>query len=503
MSIVWGIFTYLLSYNPEYKKQYLNMISRTKQQRAFPIRQILKWIVSPLFIMLVVLLYSANSYAVSVTVSSLTELQKAVSHAVPGDIITLANGTYTSTADIEITQSGTAAKPITITAQTVGGVEINGTGGIRILSPASYIIIRGFKFTHSSGKAESGEGTSFCRWTRNIFETTGEGNYLTLFGSDQEVDYNTFQNKKALGKFIGVRGTGKQIAERLWIHHNYFNTFSKQQGNGAEAVQFGLSGFSLSSSNSIFENNLFENCEGENELLSVKSCAVTIRYNTIRNCPAQLTLRHGNFCKVYGNYFLNTPGLRIFGDDHLIFSNYFENCDPAINIGNGGAEVADGAPLTSHDRPDRVVIAFNTLVNNKNNITLNQRRPVELGATNITIANNIVQGGPEAIVINGPYVNPKWEGNILFDVKGPGNLSASGYKILDPKLVRTATGTYHLKADNPALHATGSYKFVAADMDGQTPKSSLLVGADQISSDPVVARILTPEMVGYAAGTVK
>ena len=113
---------------------------------------------------------------------------------------------------------------------------------------------------------------------------------------------------------------------------------------------------------------LFEDCDGENELISVKASRVTVRYNTIRNCPAQFTLRHGNFNQVYGNYFINTPGLRIFGDDHLIHSNHFENCSIGINIGNGGAEVADGAPLTSHDRPDRVLIAFNTLVNNKTNI---------------------------------------------------------------------------------------------------------------------------------------
>src|SRR5688500_20272254 len=136
----------------------------------------------------------------------------------------------------------------------------------------------------------------------------------------------------------------------------------------AEALQFGLSGFSLSSSNSIVEYNLFEDCAGENELISVKASRVTLRYNTIRNCPAQFTLRHGNFNQVYGNYFTNTPGLRIFGDDHQVYNNRFESCSMAINIGNGGAEVADGAPLTSHDRPDRVTIAFNILVSNKNNI---------------------------------------------------------------------------------------------------------------------------------------
>ncbi|MFA4869542.1 MAG: polysaccharide lyase 6 family protein [Pedobacter sp.] len=440
-----------------------------------------------------------TTFAATITVASLAELQKAIDKAVAGDVILLKSGVYVSTEDIIVKRAGTKEKPITIAAQTIGETEISGTGGIGIKSPGAYIIVRGFKFSNSAGKNDLAGGTAFCQWTRNIFECPGEGNYLTINGADHQVDYNTFQNKNSMGKFIGVRGTGKQIAERLWIHHNYFYNFSPQTGNGAEAVQFGLSGFSLSSSNSIFEHNLFEKCDGEAELLSVKSSAVTVRYNTVRDCKAHITLRHGNFNKVYGNYFSNTPGLRIFGDDHLIYSNYFENCNPAINIGNGGAEVADGAPLTSHDRPDRVLIAFNTLVNNKKNIVLNPRKPVELGATHITIINNVIQGGEEAALINGPFLNPKWEGNIIYQTKGAGNMPEGSYKTFDPKMVRNATGTFHLSAASAGLNATGVYPLITVDMDGQARKQPLQVGADQIAKDPVIARILTPELVGYKA----
>lgn len=437
--------------------------------------------------------------AATITVASLPELQKAIDKAVAGDVILLKDGVYASTENIVVKCSGTAAKPITIAAQTIGDAEISGTGGIIIQKPSAYVIIKGFKLSNAANKNELGAGSSFCQFTRNIFECTGEGNYLSIVGNDHQVDYNTFQHKNSLGKFIGVRGTGKQIAERLWIHHNYFHNFSQQTGNGAEAVQFGLSGFSLSSSNSIFEYNLFENCEGENELLSVKSSAVTVRYNTVRDCKAQMTLRHGNFNKVYANYFTNTPGLRIFGDDHLIYSNYFWNCSIAINIGNGGAEVADGAPLTSHDRPDRVLIAFNTLVNNKKNIVLSPRTPIGLGAIDITISHNLIQGGDEAASINGPFFNPKWEGNVIYQVKGAGNMPEGTYKTMDPKLVRNATGTYHLEGTNPGLNAEGAYPMITVDMDGQSRRQPLQVGADQISKDPVVARILTPELVGYKA----
>ena len=65
---------------------------------------------------------------------------------------------------------------------------------------------------------------------------------------------------------------------------------------------------------------------------------------------------------LYGNFFIGTHGgLRIFGDDHLIYSNYFQSNRPAVQIGNGDGNVPP-AKLTSHDRPDRVQFVFNTLV---------------------------------------------------------------------------------------------------------------------------------------------
>ena len=449
------------------------------------------------YLFLISLFVSAKIFAATITVASIAELQSAIDKAKPGDVILLKDGVYTTTAEITVSQAGTAAKPITIAAQNAGGAEITGSNGFNLVKPAAYIIIRGFKFTHAASKARSSAGSSFCRWTNNIFETPGDGENLTIAGNDTEVDHNTFQNKNAMGRFLAIRGEGKQIAERLWIHHNYFKSQKDQGGkNGAETLQFGLSGFSLSSSNSVVEYNLFEDCAGENELISIKASAVILRYNTIRDCPAQFTLRHGNFCQVYGNYFINTPGLRIFGDDHIIHSNHFENCNPAINIGNGGAEVADGAPLTSHDRPDRVLIAFNTLVNNKTNISQTARKD-GLGSTFITIANNIIQGGGAAASIVGPFANPFWEGNIIFGTNGAGDMPVGSYVVADPKMAKDATGAFHLQKGSAAIDAAkGNYPKISVDMDGQPRTSKLDAGADEVSKAKVNARMLNPADVG-------
>jgi len=451
-------------------------------------------------LVILVLLLPKTLLADTITVSSIADLQTAINKAKPGDQLMLTDGVYTTTEDIIVNNKGIEKKPITIAAQNLGKAEITGKGGFSLVSPAAYITIRGFKFTHAASRAKTGIGTSFCRFTQNVFETPGVGEDLTVAGSDQEVDYNTFQNKNALGRFIAIRGQGKQIAQRLHIHHNYFNSFSSQGGkNGAEAFQFGLSGFSLSSSNSIVEYNLFERCEGENELISVKASAVTLRYNTIRDCPAQFTLRHGNKSLIYGNYFFNTPGLRIFGDDHLIYSNYFENCSTAIVVGNGDGEVADGAQLTAHDRPDRVLIAFNTLVNNKDNIVQTGRKN-GMGATHITVANNIIQGGGPAASISGPYTDSKWQGNIVFHVKGMGNMPSEGYTMVDPKLVKTAAGAYHIQQGSPAVdHASASYPEITVDMDGQARVAPFDIGADEVSNAAVTPHALNLADAGQNA----
>src|SRR3954470_3004137 len=124
-------------------------------------------------LLLFFLFLSVTSFvsAATITVSSLAALQTAINSAVAGDVIVLANGVYTSTTDITVSRKGTAAQPIIIAAQTIGGAEITGAGGFSLVSPAAYIIIKGFKFTHAANHAKMGSGTSFCRWTRNIFET--------------------------------------------------------------------------------------------------------------------------------------------------------------------------------------------------------------------------------------------------------------------------------------------------------------------------------------------
>jgi poly(beta-D-mannuronate) lyase len=435
----------------------------------------------------------ATASAATHEVASIPDLQARINSAVAGDTIVVHNGVYTTSAFITVNRQGTADDPIRIVAQTIGGVEITGTHGFNVTSPSRYVEIDGFLLTHQSGRNQIRSGATHVRFTRNFFECTGDGAYLTIAGHDAEVDRNELRNKRTLGNMIDVRGSGSQIAQRVWIHHNYFHDFTSPGGNGAETIRFGLSGLSLSNGLGVIEHNLFVRCAGENELISNKSSSNTYRYNTILDSPgAELTLRHGNDCLVYGNYIRNAAGMRIFGDRHQVFSNYLEANSGGINIGNGDGEVAEGAPLTSHDRPDNCVITFNTLVDNARNYFMSGRTN-GLGATNTTFANNILQGGGAAASLNGPYPGGAWSGNIIWETAGPGGLPEGTYDVVDPLLEAKAKGVFRPRSGSPAIDsASGDYPAVVVDLDGQPRTGPKDKGADEISDEPDIAELLTP-----------
>lgn len=431
-------------------------------------------------------------------VDSLDALRATLRDARPGDTVIVKNGRYTATAPIVITQAGTAAAPLTIRAETVGGVTLDGAAGFRFERPAAHVVVSGFVFAHASGQTVIGADTVGCRITRCVFECVGAGPYLTVTGDDAEIDRSEFRHKRTLGNMISVTGTGSQVARRLRIHRNYFHDFANAGGNGAETIRFGLSGLSMSRGDGLVEHNLFVRCLGENELISNKSGGNTYRYNTFLESPGtQLTLRHGNDCEVYGNIFRGTDGLRIFGDGHRIFSNYFEGNTVGINLGNGGAEVADGAPLTSHDRPDRCTIVFNTLVNNATHYRMTARTPKALGATHTTFAHNLIVGGGRVAAIDGPNTDAIWGRNLVWQTGPLGHLPESAAVSVDPKLQPDAQGILRPTADRAALRvATRDFPFVTLDQDGQPRPAERRFGADESATAVPLARLLSASDVG-------
>src|SRR4051812_43240635 len=447
------------------------------------------------------------SSAATYMVTSISQLQTRINAAVAGDTIVLADGTYTTSAAITVNRAGTAAAPVMIAAESIGGVTINGTSGFVFASPAAYVQIEGFRFLHAAAM-NIPSGTNHIQILRNFFDlniaTGSDVSYINISGDDVEIGYNELANKNTLGEMLDIAGSGTQVARRLWVHHNYFHDFVSPGGNGAETVRWGLSGLSLSTGNGLCEYNLFVRCNGENEMISNKSSGNTYRFNTVLDSPGgEISQRHGDNCFYYGNYMRNTSGIRVYGDNHLIFSNYLEGNAVGINMGNGDGDVHAGDPLTSHDRPDNNVVVFNTLINNSTQYQMGGRTG-GLGATNTTFANNIIQGGTTAVSIStsAPYTNPVWSGNIIWNTTNIGDIPSSGYSNVDPLLATDANGVSHIQPGSPAVGtATGTYTAVTFDMDGQArPSTGKDKGADEISAAPATAWLLTTADVGPASG---
>lgn len=445
-------------------------------------------------------LNSFFAFAGIIKVNSVSSLQQAINNASPGDRIIVSNGVYTTNESILISKQGNASQPITIEAEIIGGVEIKGANGFMLSSPSSYIIIKGFKFTHKTGTNRIETGATHCIITRNVFECVPAGSpgskpYLNISGDDNEISYNIFQNKKDEGQMISVQGPGSdKMAKRTWIHHNYFYNFPPT-ANNCSAIQIGLSGRSMDSAFCVVEYNLFIKTEGENEgAICHKSCNNIIRFNTFGERSEELSLRHGNNSQVYGNFFLNTTGLRFSGDDHLIYSNYFQGCSKAIVCTNGDGEVKEGSKLTCHDRSDRVEVVYNSIVNCKSSFQMPGRNN-GMGATKITFSNNIIQEG-EPVSVQGIYPEPVWKGNILWNTSG-GSMPSDGYTIINPELIPDINGVFHLSLSSSAIGAgTGNYFFVTTDIDGNPRGSSPDTGADQYTTIPISNRPLTITDVG-------
>ena len=449
---------------------------------------------------------TASASAATINVSSISSLQSAINSASPGDTIVMANGSYSISSTLNIARAGNSSSRIVIKSASVSGVTISGSAGISFASPAAYVTFDGFVLTHA-GSINIPSTVHHIRVTRCTIDlniaTGGDVSYVNVSGDDVELDRNELKNKNTLGNMIDVTGSGSQVARRLWVHHNYFHDFTSPGGNGAETIRWGLSGLSMSDGDGLCEHNLFARCNGENEMISNKSSGNTYRYNTIIDSPgAQLTLRHGNDCQAYGNYFRDTDGLRVYGDRHLIHGNYFEGNTKGVDMGNGDGEVATGSPLTCHDRPDNCVVVFNTFIDNTNHYQMGGRTG-GLGATNVTIANNIMQGAGNAASISSSAPHTAtWSGNILWNVTTAGNMPSSGYTTTNPLLATDANGVFHLQSGSPAIGtATGTYSGVNVDMDGQPrPSTGKDKGADEVTTAQGLAKLLTPSDVGPNSG---
>ncbi|EME63496.1 polysaccharide lyase 6 family protein [Amycolatopsis decaplanina] len=441
----------------------------------------------------------------ALNVSSLTELQNAINSAAAGTVITVNNGTYTVPTGKPITitgKRGTKDQPITIVAQSRGGVTLNGEQSF-VFDDSVGVTISGFKFRQST-MLDIPPNCSVIRLTRNDFQLADiEGLHWVLVRADKtKVDRNHFHHKSTLGVMLRIEGADDdKMASGVEVFRNYFSDHTFGGSNGGEPIRLGVSPRALSTAGAKIENNLFERANGDPEAISVKSSGNFVRYNTIRNSLGGIVLRHGNKTLVDSNFILNgQEGIRIYGNDHTIVNNYLSGLSSrALVVGSGTVRdhFVGESPESrrGNDAADRVLIAHNTLLNNSSTLSGETNRTIE--PRDCTISDNIFVGSNGDLVAMSTTGNFTWSGNILWGSGGDGNIPAGTFSRIDPKLVQGSDGISRLASNSPAINAaTLAVAPTAFDIDGQPRGSQRDVGADEYSTATITNRPLTTADVG-------
>lgn len=481
------------------------------------------------------------------------DLADAVNASSGGGVFIVEDGTYNDF-ESSFEKIATANNPIIIKAENVGGVILTGESHF-VLKKSAFITIEGFVF---DGKGEDSliklEGSNNIRISRNVFELEtsesikwvfiggvwNDNTYPFLYPShDNRIDHNTFQNKETPGHYITIDGsfddTGSDEvyyqSQNDVIDYNYFRNNGPRAVNEQESIRIGWSEMSLSSGYTIVEHNLFEDCDGDPEIVSVKSCDNTIRHNTFKASYGTLSLRHGNRNRVEGNYFfgndkaigsspagstLYTGGIRIYGTDHMIINNYMEGLngtrwDAPITLTQGDAIDGQSSSLSKHFRAERVTIAYNTLVNNSNGIEIgfdnngNYNKDLE----DITIANNLITGSKNSLVAIVDSDNDQgdritWLNNLMYPTGDATLLTGATSTSFDatavnnenPHLVFDDALNIWKTTDDTPIYDNAITAEINEDIEGQERPNTSNPGADHFSMESTRYTPLTPNDVG-------
>jgi poly(beta-D-mannuronate) lyase len=451
------------------------------------------------------------------TASTAAQIDSVCRIVAAGDTIVMAGGTWVNQV-ITFKANGTAAKPILLRSQNYGSVTLTGSSRLKIAG--THLIVEGLKFEGTftgSGdiiefRLDSSNPSSYCRLTKtsitnyNPADKTKENKWVSMYGQNNRVDFCSFEGKTNYGATFVVWLAAAPNYHR--IDHNYFGPRPPLGDNGGETIRIGTSDWSLYDSFTIVEYNYFDRCNGEIEIISNKSCENTYRYNVFVSCEGNLTLRHGNRCYVYSNYFFcnkakDSGGIRVIGEDHKVYNNYIENSigssmKTGITLTNG----VPNSPLNRYFQVKRAVIVFNTLVENKYSINIGAGKDSELSLPPVdcVIANNIVWSTQSPLITyTDTPVNMTYAGNIFYGAS-LGITKPDGVSLVNPNMSFSPDSLWRIGSTSPAVNAAvGSYPFVTVDIDGQMRTAPYDVGADEYSTEPNVLRPIKKSEVGPAA----
>ena len=455
-------------------------------------------------------------------VTSASEIEDIIDQVQPGDTITLQDGTWTNQ-QIQLKGFGTEDRPITLRAQTPGQVILNGNSTLNI--SGDWLVADGLHFDGGAltegdhiveFRGDCGEATN-SRLTNSSITNYNPSNintryfWVSLYGQNNRVDHNVFSGQNHSGVTVTVWRDDSSADHHL-IDNNYFADRPVGNSNGFESIRIGTSDESLSDSFTTVEYNLFEQTDGEIEIISNKSGSNIFRYNTFRESSGTLTLRHGDNNLVEGNFFIGngkdgSGGVRVIGENQTVVNNYFEGLDGRADGAISISAAVPNSPLNGYYQVRNAVIAHNTIIDvNDAAIIFDHGLGSDsrtLLARDVTIANNLISSSPDTLFTGNEGSNWQWEGNIAFGASLGPKAGDSGITVTNPQL-ELVDGLWRLAAGSPAIDgANGNYgSFTGGiDIDGQARVGQSDIGADEFSSGAIVRKPLFAADVGHYWGS--
>lgn len=443
-----------------------------------------------------------------IPVSNQEDYFNAATNAQPGDQIVLQNGVWRDF-DMLLDAEGTIETPITVSAETPGKVILSGQSSLRLAG--KHLVISGLVFRE--GYTPRTEVISFRRdndnlaYNSRVTETVIE-NYsnptraqrdiwVAMYGQNNVFDHNHLSGKLNSGPTMAVRlNTEDSQNNNHVIRNNYFGPRPVFGSNGGETLRIGTSHYSLTHSGTLVENNYFDRCSGEVEIISNKSGGNTYRGNTFFRSRGTLTLRHGNDTLVENNLFDGdgapyTGGVRVINARQTVRNNYFkdltgERFSGALVVMNG----VPNSPINRYHQVDGAIIE-NNVFDTVRRIELAEGSDAERTAVpvNSIFRSNIVigEGSDAPFRIQDDLSGITFEDNVT--TAAPPSEIAYGFEVLPAVTAKTRL---------PVGHSLGVQRTeTGADWYPKPSVSSTFDGGERIE---VVA---SPDALGTALARAK
>jgi len=304
----------------------------------------------------------SNHTRTIIEVSNAEQFREAVFSAVPGTVIEVADGDYSfDNTPLYISLKGSKEQPVIIRAKNRGKAVFTGEYSM-LLENCSFVTVEGFILHNRALKHALPDVSSTgiwidamrdelpfhgsllvlncdnCRLTRLSIQLEEQDGFtpkmledrlprmhwINLSGGEfNRIDHCRMEGKRNSGVYIEIG----PLEQHFRIDHNHFAGRPQGNYNGFETIRCSCG--DVYNMYGLIDYNLFENCDGEGEIISVKSSILRISHNTFRDCKGMVCIRMARHVTVDYNFFLNPSGkkgvggVRIHGNDNNILNNYF------------------------------------------------------------------------------------------------------------------------------------------------------------------------------------